>query len=176
MDRSPTAFRRINLVHAPSWVPRAFVLEVDAQQTALSDFARHGVHCPPAVERSVPRRRAEYLAGRRAAQAALLEHGVAACDIGTGGDRAPAWPEGYTGSITHSVRMAAAVWERRLSSFKIRNPSSPLALLSLMLKTRPRVTSTIPVPSWMPALNKVSLLQFLGFRSYGDCSFQSIQK
>jgi enterobactin synthetase component D len=109
MEVSPTGFRRINLVHAPSWVPPAFALEVDAQQAALSDFARHGVICPPAVERSVPRRRGEYLAGRRAARAALLEHGVAACHIGTGGDRAPVWPEGYIGSITHSVRMAAAV-------------------------------------------------------------------
>lgn len=63
------------------------------------------------LARAVPKRRAEFAAGRRAARMALegLGHAAQAIPVGTG--RAPAWPEGIQGSITHDrgVALAAVV-------------------------------------------------------------------
>ena len=54
-----------------------------------------------AVRNAVPKRRAEFRAGRTYARAALLELGVARAPIVAGPDRAPVWPPGVTASITH---------------------------------------------------------------------------
>ncbi len=50
----------------------------------------------------VPRRRVEFSSGRAAARAALAHLGMAAVAIPQGADRAPVWPEGVAGSISHS--------------------------------------------------------------------------
>jgi 4'-phosphopantetheinyl transferase EntD len=50
----------------------------------------------------VPKRLAEYAAGRRAARSALRRLGVAECAIPSSADRAPVWPEGIVGSISHT--------------------------------------------------------------------------
>lgn len=63
---------------------------------------------PREIERAVPKRRAEYLAGRwcaRRAVRALLPHFAGQI---AHRDRAPAWPAGIHGSITHSGRFACA--------------------------------------------------------------------
>ncbi|HEY6234087.1 MAG TPA: 4'-phosphopantetheinyl transferase superfamily protein [Candidatus Elarobacter sp.] len=54
-----------------------------------------------AIRRAVPKRRAEFRAGRTYARAALLALGVAPVPILAGKDRAPVWPPGITASITH---------------------------------------------------------------------------
>lgn len=101
--------RRLSLARHPGGLPEAFALSFDAAQSDDADFARHGIACPPSVARSVPKRRAEYLAGRRVAVAALVEAGSAAGDLAIEPSRAPAWPQGFIGSITHAVGIAAAV-------------------------------------------------------------------
>lgn len=64
---------------------------------------------PPEVARAVPRRRAEFAAGRRCARAALhAAGGPADADIAIGPLRAPVWPAGFVGSITHAAGIAAA--------------------------------------------------------------------
>lgn len=63
----------------------------------------------PAVARAIPRRVAEFAAGRAAARAALAAAGLPRAAIPMGQDRAPIWPEGATGSITHSRDYALAV-------------------------------------------------------------------
>lgn len=50
---------------------------------------------------AVPRRLAEFAAGRSAARAAMRALGHAPAAIPAGPDRAPLWPAGLTGSITH---------------------------------------------------------------------------
>ncbi len=62
-----------------------------------------------AVARAVPKRRTEFQAGRQAARAALAALGVAPAVIPMGEDRAPVWPDGFTGSISHSDSYAAAI-------------------------------------------------------------------
>ena len=56
-----------------------------------------------------PRRRSEFAAGRACAQAALARAGLAAGPLLVGVGRAPAWPQGVRGSITHTDRYALAV-------------------------------------------------------------------
>lgn len=63
----------------------------------------------PAVAKAVAKRRMEYAAGRRAARVALAACGAAPTAIINGEDRAPAWPAGYVGSISHSGNYALAV-------------------------------------------------------------------
>jgi 4'-phosphopantetheinyl transferase EntD len=54
-----------------------------------------------AIARAVPKRRAEFAAGRSAARAAMAEIGLPSAAIPQGGDRAPIWPAGLSGSIAH---------------------------------------------------------------------------
>lgn len=64
---------------------------------------------PASIARSVPKRQAEYLAGRRAALAALRDLGCEVRDLPIGTDRAPCWPPGYIGSISHTAELAVAI-------------------------------------------------------------------
>ncbi|HEY6556027.1 MAG TPA: 4'-phosphopantetheinyl transferase superfamily protein [Polyangiaceae bacterium] len=50
------------------------------------------------------RRLSEFRAGRYCARQALVALGVGALPVARGADRAPVWPEGVTGSITHVCR------------------------------------------------------------------------
>lgn len=64
---------------------------------------------PAVVKQSVKKRRAEFLAGRVAAVAALKSMREITSDIPIGMHRNPVWPKGITGSITHNAGMALAV-------------------------------------------------------------------
>jgi 4'-phosphopantetheinyl transferase EntD len=66
----------------------------------------------PAIARAVPKRRAEFAAGRRAARAALAEIGIAPVAVPVGDHRAPVWPEGVVGAITHDAGVALAAVAR----------------------------------------------------------------
>lgn len=71
-----------------------------------------GIALPDRIARAAPRRRAEWLAGRRCASEALrLLTGQGAC-LGTAPDRSPLWPGGTLGSISHSGEMAVAIAAR----------------------------------------------------------------
>lgn len=61
-----------------------------------------------AIANAVPKRRAEFAAGRRAARQALADIGHGGADLPVGPDRAPVWPHGTTGSITHDGGWALA--------------------------------------------------------------------
>lgn len=58
---------------------------------------------------TVEKRRREFAAGRAAARAAMADLGLPAHPIPVGPKRAPVWPAGVTGSITHTRSCAAAV-------------------------------------------------------------------
>ena len=63
----------------------------------------------PAVAGAVPQRLAEFAAGRQAARTALMALGHPAVALPMGPDRAPVWPEGIAGSISHAAGIAVAV-------------------------------------------------------------------
>ncbi|QCO56124.1 4'-phosphopantetheinyl transferase superfamily protein [Pseudorhodobacter turbinis] len=75
---------------------------------------------------SVPKRLMEFAAGRAAARAAMAAFGPA-CAIPMGSDRAPIWPDGISGSITHSATACLAAVTRAPTLIGIDlEPATPL--------------------------------------------------
>ncbi|MBV7480561.1 4'-phosphopantetheinyl transferase [Pseudomonas sp. PDM31] len=81
----------------------------DSLQLAPDDFQRSAVEVPASIQRSVAKRRAEFLAGRVCARAALQRLEGLNFTPAIGEDRAPVWPAHIAGSITHSTGRAAAI-------------------------------------------------------------------
>lgn len=77
----------------------------DPAQLQHDDAALSGI----AAVKGANKRQAEYLAGRLCARQALLQLTGAASVPAVGADRAPCWPAGVVGSITHGDGWAAAV-------------------------------------------------------------------
>lgn len=68
-----------------------------------------GLRLPRNVLQAVPRRKAEYLAGRFCARHAIQRFLPAFTgEVSTRADRAPSWPQGLVGSITHTAGLASA--------------------------------------------------------------------
>jgi 4'-phosphopantetheinyl transferase EntD len=65
-----------------------------------------------AVVRAVEKRRREYAAGRDAARAALAKLGLPPAPIVASDDRAPEWPRGVVGSISHTKGCCAVAVAR----------------------------------------------------------------
>jgi len=65
-------------------------------------FSAYDVALPPAVQNSVAKRQAEFLAGRICAKQALLASGIARWTVAVGPHREPIWPNNMVGSISHS--------------------------------------------------------------------------
>jgi 4'-phosphopantetheinyl transferase EntD len=68
-----------------------------------------------AIGGMVPKRLAEFAAGRRAARAAIVQAGMVPAAIPHGPDRAPIWPEGVTGSISHCADLCIALAGRSMN-------------------------------------------------------------
>jgi 4'-phosphopantetheinyl transferase EntD len=83
-----------------------------------------------ALARAIPKRLAEYAAGRRAARQAMGELGVPTAAILNANDRAPIWPDGLSGSIAHcdDCCIAAVTKESTYRALGIDlEPAKPLA-------------------------------------------------
>ncbi|WJM86962.1 4'-phosphopantetheinyl transferase superfamily protein [Dickeya chrysanthemi] len=72
-------------------------------------FRFYDVTMPPVIASSVRKRQAEFLAGRFVAATVLKFCGVTDPAIEIQPDRAPRWPAGYIGSISHTNSRAVAV-------------------------------------------------------------------
>lgn len=81
----------------------------DPALLAADAFVQHGIPAPASIQRSVAKRQAEYFAGRLCARDALLALTGRADVPALGDDRAPLWPDGVSGSISHSHGLAAAL-------------------------------------------------------------------
>jgi 4'-phosphopantetheinyl transferase EntD len=105
--------------------PQAGISVTDpAQMAALWDEEAR------AIARAIPKRRAEFAAGRSAARAAMADIGLAPVAIPQGHDRAPIWPEGLSGSIAHCETCciaAIAVKEHYKTLGVDIEPATPLA-------------------------------------------------
>jgi enterobactin synthetase component D len=99
--------------HADDYVGIA-AFELGPVDEMLEVLSR-GAALPPSLERAVPKRKAEFLAGRLAASMSLAASGCATPGaVGRGPNGAPSWPDGYVGSLTHGGGVAAAVTAPRL--------------------------------------------------------------
>ena len=80
---------------------------------AVGALADEGLAVPAAdralVDRAVPQRRAEFIAGRWCAHQALLAASLPAASLPIGPLGAPCWPAGALGSITHDAGYCVAV-------------------------------------------------------------------
>ena len=104
-----------------------------------------------AMARAVPQRRAEFFAGRRAARSAMARIGLPAVPIPMGPDRAPVWPDGILGSITHVNRHCIAVvgWGRDLRAVGIDiETDTPLDDDLIPEICRPEELTGIPKSAW----------------------------
>lgn len=83
-----------------------------------------------AIANSVEERRREFMTVRHCARSALSDLGAPAVALPPGPDRAPQWPDGVVGSMTHCVgyRAAAVGWRsEELTSIGIdAEPNEPL--------------------------------------------------
>ncbi|NRD71984.1 4'-phosphopantetheinyl transferase superfamily protein [Shewanella sp. VB17] len=75
-------------------------------------FEHFAIVCPASISGSVIKRQAEFLAGRFCAAQALLIKSATNTHISIGKNRAPVWPIGFIGSITHSRNIAMAAVAR----------------------------------------------------------------
>lgn len=92
------------------------VRHYDSKLFSLSNYAQYGVSVPKSIEASVPKRQAEFLAGRLAARDALEAiqfHNLA--DISIGRFREPVWPQGVIGGISHTNSIAISLAKHRKS-------------------------------------------------------------
>lgn len=85
-----------------------------------SRFQDFAVAFPKALNKALPKRKAEYLAGRFLA-GQLLQAKGASSHLGTGQHRSPDWPDNIVGSITHTDSLAICVvaWASELLSVGI---------------------------------------------------------
>jgi enterobactin synthetase component D len=67
---------------------------------------------PQALRHAVEKRQREFLAGRWCAEQALRYLGAGSTHVAMAEDRAPIWPDGVVGSITHAGGFAAAAVAR----------------------------------------------------------------
>ncbi|MEX0276197.1 MAG: 4'-phosphopantetheinyl transferase [Ruegeria sp.] len=77
-------------------------------------FSVLGVNQPERLAKAVVKRRAEFLAGRSLAQAALTVLGKVPEPVSIGPNREPVWPKGIVGSITHSKGRCAVCLSDRI--------------------------------------------------------------
>lgn len=103
-----------------------------------------------AVARAIPARVAEFAGGRLAARAAMARLGLSPCAIPARPDRAPHWPEGVVGSISHAGPVCLAVVGRSVEWEMIGvdlEPDHPLPRdLVAEIATRDELARLAPLP------------------------------
>lgn len=91
-----------------AWLPARTILAIERIDAPDLEARAAGAGIRAYAENLVPKRRLEYLAGRLAARAALQSVGADEPAVGSD-DGKPVWPQGYCGSISHSVGLAVAL-------------------------------------------------------------------
>jgi enterobactin synthetase component D len=83
------------------------IFDVTAFNSML--FQQFSIYYPENIQVAVNKRKSEFLAGRYCAKQALAAHNINGYTIGSFKNRAPAWPKGYIGSITHTSDRAYSI-------------------------------------------------------------------
>jgi len=90
-----------------SILPENVALAVDSVVNGLEEevFKEEAAQ----MVRAVPKRRLEFFAGRAAAHRAMVALGISPVPVLMGKDRAPVWPVGLIGSISHCSEICVAL-------------------------------------------------------------------
>ncbi len=86
-----------------------FCASFSASQFECSMFESDDIEYPRSISMSVSKRQAEFFFGRICAKLALRELDIRNMQVKVGEFGAPIWPPGFTGSITHTNTLAAAI-------------------------------------------------------------------
>lgn len=133
MPDAPAALRAAARLLLPAEVAVAATDPQSAQPPLL----------PGEAVRGIPERQQEFAAGRAAVRLCMAELGLAPLPVPAAPDRAPLWPQGLAGSITHSATACLAALTRapRLIGLDI-EPDQPLdpAVHALVLRPEERGT------------------------------------
>ncbi|MGH1577970.1 4'-phosphopantetheinyl transferase family protein [Planktotalea sp.] len=91
------------------WLPKevGFAVRNPSKSYPLHDVEK------TSVAHAIPKRKNEFSAGRDAAREVLSQFGLDNCSISVGEKRAPVWPDGFCGSITHSDEICIAAIARQ---------------------------------------------------------------
>ena len=95
---------RFELFNEPGIVVHACQFDKDAYQDNM--FASEGIAFSDSLQRAVPKRKAEFLAGRHCAKKALAAFGVENYTVVADKNRCPLWPNDLKGAISHSNQNA----------------------------------------------------------------------
>jgi len=101
-------WRNLALIAAVETLPQGPPLGVCIGPVELACGDLSGIEAV-SVARAAPKRQAEFLAGRACAHAALASIGELCRSVPIGRDRAPVWPAGVVGSISHGAGLAGAI-------------------------------------------------------------------
>ena len=82
-------------------------------------YEHYGVSFNANLERAVNKRKAEFLAGRFCCKKALAYFDIYDCEVAIGGNRAPLWPQGIQGAISHNSHHAMVAATKRTDSLGI---------------------------------------------------------
>ncbi|MGI2818549.1 4'-phosphopantetheinyl transferase family protein [Vibrio fluvialis] len=127
-----------------------------SHQPSSHGIMPYGLTLPEDLQRAVSKRQVEFLAGRVAACDALQAAGVTPQMLAVGEHRAPRWPQGVVGSISHNENLALAVAQRVESG-------ADALLLGVDVESRiddcslPAIQSTIATAQEAAILERVSL-------------------
>lgn len=86
-----------------------YICEYNADMFSSDIYEKLTFQEPHHISQAVKKRRAEFLAGRITAMVALESLNARDLSVAIGMQRNPIWPEGYTGSISHTSKRAIAV-------------------------------------------------------------------
>ncbi|CAH9065642.1 hypothetical protein PSECIP111951_03406 [Pseudoalteromonas holothuriae] len=81
----------------------------EPEQFEQDDFATFNINMPLKLQNAVPKRKAEYLAGRLCARFALEKMAITGFTVTSAEDRSPVWPATVIGSISHTQGIALAM-------------------------------------------------------------------
>ncbi|WP_424979909.1 4'-phosphopantetheinyl transferase family protein [Leisingera sp. S232] len=107
-DSNSKLAERLALVR-PLFAADVALAGADPLDAPPAPFAEEAAGLSP---NAVAKRRNEFAAGRKAVRQAMQQLGVPTEPVPVGSDRAPVWPAGLTGSITHTKSCAMAVLTR----------------------------------------------------------------
>lgn len=100
------------------------------------------IEIPAALGGAVTSRRAEFVAGRLCARDALHGLGATSTTVRRGDDRAPEWPAGFIGSISHSGDYAFAAVARMSDARSLGLDVEQIA----RLERAPQITRVVTTP------------------------------